>query len=365
MPAYFNKGAGYKEGAWHGDMIVFNEHLSATQAIEYAGLNFDYSLHPAYSEYPIKMDDDGNILESYRIPVPRRFDLWREPIADDPEPRLVRSGIGNRYKLLQHSDLAEILDPLTDDMPVETVAVVKDWQITFITLRMPDYQVGGNEKENTRTYLHISDDRSGPGAAFWGITTVREVCWNTYMAAMSSAREMHRIPHNGDVKRELEFRRDLAVLAHNARKETMEALERMMIAALDNVGFESMIEAAFPMVKEPRELELVRAVPDGVTSKAIEATKVVAQDKQKWMDTRNDNINDLRIETRNNYMRFCDEFPYAANKVYGGFQAITQTVNHSNLYRGEDMKQYTNILIGDRGEAMDRAFNTAKGLSKN
>lgn len=364
MPDYFNIGAGYQEGAWHNKMIVFNEHLSASQALEYAGMNFNYSLHPAYSEYPY-LNDAGEIIDVHRIPVPRRFDMWREPIPSDPTPRLVRSGIGNRYKMLQHSDLGEILNPLTDEWPVETCAVVKDWQISFITLRMEDYNVAGKDTEKTRTYLHVSDDRSGPGAAFWGVTTIREVCWNTYMAAMSSAREMHRIPHGGDVKRELEFRRDLVVYAQKARQETLNQFERMIVAAMQPEGFDAMLEAAFPYIAEPRELELARLIPVGASSKAIDATKAIAVDKQDWMDTRNTTIGELRLEARSNFARFNDEYSYAGNTVYAGFQAITQTVNHSNIYRGDTAKQMTNILIGQRGEAMDRAFNVARGLSKN
>jgi hypothetical protein len=365
MPDYFNIGAGYETGAWHEKMPVFNTPMIASEALEWAGMNFEYSLHPAYSEYPLAYDENGKPTEVHRIPVKNRFDMWREPIPSDPEPRLVRSGIGNRYKMIQHRDLGKILDPVSEKYPVETCAVVKDWQISFITLRMEDYEVGGIETEKTRTYLHVSDDRSGPGAAFWGITTVREVCYNTYMLAMSSAREMHRIPHNGDIHRELEFRRDLMVIAEKERTKALHQFEQMLRTPLTLDGLDSLLVSAFPYVAEPRELELARIIPAGASSKAINATRVVAQDKQDWMDKRNTTIGELRLEARGNFQKLNNEYSYAADTVYGGFQAITQTINHSDVYRGDKAKQMTNILIGDRGEAMDGAFKQAVALSKN
>lgn len=363
MPAYFNQGVGYQEGAWHGDMIVFNEPLNVSQAMSMAGMDYEFELHPVYSEYPIR-NEAGEVIDTHRIPVERRFDMWRNPIPSDDTPRLVRSGIGNRYKVLQHRDIANILDPLCDIMPVETCLVVKDWQISIVTLRMEDYYVGGNEREAIRTYLHLSDDRSTAGSAFWGVATVREVCYNTYMRAMSTAKEMHRIPHGKGMQQELEFRRDLVLHVHAERKAAMMELDQMFRTAITQTDAERMFSAAFPKKDTARMLELVRVVPEGASSIAIDGMKDRAKDTEKGLDQRNAVSEALIKEAKDNFARWSDEQPYAAMTVYGAFQALTQTVNHSDLYRGNDLKQYVSLVQGDRGEAMDRAYAVGLELIK-
>lgn len=360
---YFNQGSAYQEQAWHGKMTVFNEELNVSQAMAIAGMDYEFELHPVYSEYPIH-NEQGEVIDTYRIPVERRFDMWRSPIPTDDMPRLVRSGIGNRYKVLQHKDMAEILDPLCDIMPVETVMVIKDWQISVVTLRMEDYNVGGNEREAIRSYLHLSDDRGTPGSGFWGVVGVREVCHNTYMRAMATAKEMHRIPHGKGMKQELAFRRDLVMLAQQERVMAMQELDVMFRTAIAQTDAESLFAAAFPKKDTARLLELVKVVPDQATSAAILGMQDAAKDTGKALAKRNATMDDLIKEAQFNFEKWNDEQDYAANTVYGAFQALTQTVNHSDLYRGNDFKQYVSIVMGDRGEAMDRAYDVALQLIK-
>lgn len=359
MPANWCTGAGYMEQAWHGLMPVFTEKLSVSEAMEFGEMNFEYTTQPATSLYI-----DEATEERHEVVVPGRYDLWRKPYAKDPIPRLIRT-IGNRYHVLQPAELASILDPLSTEWPTETVGVLDDWKIMFATLSMQPHAVGGFEKETTQTYLMASDDKGRPGAAHWGIITVRVVCQNTYLAALSSAKEINRIPHNVDVQGELAFRRDLALHALKTRELVLGQFDEMIKFQMTMQQFERMLEGAFPYEAKPRELELAALIPQGASGQGITDMVAKAQVKQEWLDKRNDFANKQRDESKRNLEDFNDNYSYAANTLWAGFNAITQQNNHSTLYRGNPVKQKVNVLWGDRNDSMNAAFKEAVDILNN
>lgn len=354
MPAYFNTGAGYKFQAWHGDMIVFDDDPNVSEAMCRAEMDYEYELTEVYTDYPML---DGTTI---RVPMNSSRALMRGPIPSDPEPRFIAYK-GNRYKPLQNMMIGRILDPLTTDWHVDTVGVIKDWSITWASLLMEPVDIGGYEQEQTITRLLVSDDKSGPGAAYWGTGLERVVCANTYARFMNSAKELYRIPHTGDPELELNFRRDLAIHAIQSRKHEINNLNAMIITPLADT-LTAMLEAAFPYETAPRELALVKMIPDTMDTTDTDAVATMvakAKSKEEWLTTRNEFADKCRAEAAQNLLRFNDEHSYAANTLYAAFQAITQQVNHSDLYRGDEAQRLASVLWGDRSKSMNAALNVA------
>lgn len=360
MPDYWDAGAGYLTGAWHNKMPVFEDRKTASEAAVFGNMQFTYSTRKSNSVYT---DANG---QDWVIEVPNRLDLWRDPYDFDPEPRFIRT-ITNRYHILQPMGLMEIVDPLTPDWPVSTVGVVDDWKIMFVSLLMEPYEVGGFENETIETYLMASDDKGRPGAAHWAITTVRPVCYNTYQRALKDAVELHRIPHSADIAAEMSFRRDLAAYALKQRRETLEQFDAMIKFQMVSNEFDRMLEAAFPYKKEPVDVAQALLIPVGAEGAGVEYKQARAEDAKAWKVKRDQFADDCRTEASSNLERFNDEYPYAANTLWGGFNAITQQANHSTLYRNrqDEAQRQANILWGDRSESMNAAFEEALLIMSN
>lgn len=352
MPANFNTGAGYMTGAWHNDMKVFQERLSVSEAMVYADMDYDYHKVPNRSVY---VDDDGKEYYSNEDDN-TSYTIWRSPTSVDPKPICLNRSVGKKYSILQNMDIARLLDPLTPDWPVETVGVLHDWKVTWATLLMEPFDIGGQEQEAHKIWLMVSDDKRKPGAAFWGHVVQRIVCANTYQAAFASAKEMTRIPHSSNVELEIGFRADLARHAIEERKRTIDQFNAMIKAKITEQQAELIFADVFPFKAQSRESKLINAVPDGVTGQYVDRMALAANEKEKQEAIRNEFATTQRNEALLAYRQFNDEFSYAAETAYAAFQAVTWQTNHSNIYRGDDL---TSVLFGDRQEYGKKALVAA------
>lgn len=359
MPAYHNASAVFQNQSWHNESIVFNEPLTAEEAMILCGMNYEYSLQQNYSIYNEKLAD-GSQVEIARSPANTNT-LWRGPRGDEG-PIALRT-VGSRYTVIQNMDMARLVNPIVADFPVETVGVVNNWQTTFVTLMMEPFDVGGYDSEAHTARLMISDDKRKPGAAFWSEVYNRVVCANTYAQAMRGAKEIHRIPHNSNVQDEIGFRVEMVAFALAERQKTIEQFNTMIKSKITEQQAAEIFGIAFPMKmrEDVRQINLIEAVPVGAEGMYIDRMAVQADVKEAWLDKRNEFINKQRTETELAYKQFNDEFPYAAQTAYAALQAVTWQTNHSDLYRdGKDQVQgWSAVMLGDRRDNANAAFGAA------
>ena len=106
--------AGRREPAWHklGQVFPQKEKVTASEGMKKADIMFGIDKHPQI----VKMED-GTELET------GSYAVVREPTHDDPEHKVLAT-VGKEWTCLQASELGKMLDPISEQFPVETVGAI-------------------------------------------------------------------------------------------------------------------------------------------------------------------------------------------------------------------------------------------------
>jgi hypothetical protein len=129
MPAsiFGSRFTGKREPAWHGLGTVFEDAPLASEAIVRSGMDY------VVAKCPLFIDTPWGPMNPEAGDAGAKFALVRQPVADDMEPRLF--GVCSAdYEVVQNTELAEILDPLTRRWPVETAACLGLGETVLVTL---------------------------------------------------------------------------------------------------------------------------------------------------------------------------------------------------------------------------------------
>src|SRR5262249_2552921 len=127
--------------------------------------------------------------------------LYREPTTDDPEWHEITT-VDPTFEVLQHQDLAALLDPLAGRWPLDTVGAVEQGRTVFLTLKTGGYEIAHDALER---YLLLSDGKGGAHALRISLMDVRLTCTPLLRAAWR--RSLMRIAFRHDAH----LRADLAL----------------------------------------------------------------------------------------------------------------------------------------------------------
>jgi hypothetical protein len=221
---------------------------------------------------------------------------------------------------------------------------------------MEPYDVGGNPNETHNSFLLVADERNGKSAIFWGTTHVRVVCSNTFALAKQSS-SLLKISHMGDPSDQLKLRRDLVTHAIKERKETVKSLNYLFTKKVAQDQVNQVLESAYPLPKEPKSVKMFNEIAELDTDayNRLRSKSLVAEETWK---SRVQATLGHRSAAMNFFNKFNDEQPYAANTGYALFNAITEEINHGDLYRGDDVSKAKRVVFGDKSKQMWDAYNT-------
>lgn len=113
--------------------------------------------------------------------------------------------VGNRYTVLQNTELAALADELAARMGLTGDPTVTAWEggtRISVTLPMGAFSVGLTGQDRTETRVRI-DNVHGSGAVLLSLDTLRLVCLNGMRMLVSEG--IARIPHTASVLRRLEL----------------------------------------------------------------------------------------------------------------------------------------------------------------
>ncbi len=154
---------------------------SAREALEIIGGGFDVTLQSLTTENGLVIPDRA---------------IVRSPIVDDPQERSF-GVVGPEYVLVTAHDAVEIWDEHVA-RPVETMGMLGKWgQEFFITTKLPDIGVHGEEVNN---YLLGHFPMSPFKSAQAIVSPVMTVCRNTLRLAESMAVQRMRAVHDRSIK---------------------------------------------------------------------------------------------------------------------------------------------------------------------
>ena len=125
-----------REPAWHRlGQVMDTTDLTATEAMKIADIAFPITKVPTLAEMP-----DGTLIET------KQWAIVREPTSDDPEYRVL-STVGSEWTAIQTWELAQMLDPVTKEYPVETVGALGHGEKVFFTLNAGKGLIAGEEHD--------------------------------------------------------------------------------------------------------------------------------------------------------------------------------------------------------------------------
>lgn len=346
---------GFRIPAWHGLGTVFEDaQMTAVRAIEEGGLDY------AVQKHPIVIDTEWGPLDTGKLA------LVREPLADDPTPRIFATGLDKNYGLLQNRQIAEMVEDISKTWPVETVGALGYGERIFLTLRVGGTEVGGSELQE---FLMLHEAKDGSGAINIKYTTVRVVCSNTLQMALDNGLDAVKLSHTGDVAERMKFELDLMSQLRRATDSVRETLVSLAELRITEEQASGIFKAALPEPAKPRPFRFANITPDTVDGKLYIRERERAEAAHKeWESTRN-RRNEFREAYGELYAKLNDEFPQAAGTAWHAINAVTELADHragavvdevSERFAVSEQRRYESVLFGDR--AREKAGAVAEAL---
>lgn len=319
-----------RKATWHHLGIVFPQGAPAREALEMIDGDVPVSLRPVTFT-----GDDGQPVELHDKRV-----IVRAPTQDDP--RYLGFGIvGPGYHLLTHGDVADIIDSSVGQ-PVETLGVLRDGELLFATVALPEIDIKGDAVER---YLGIVSPLDGVGAISAEEWPIRVVCMNTLRIAQRMAQVSYRVRHNAHAKDRLaswvKGAYQKAVEQTAFLKEVFDTLAR---AQVKEPMAKSIIEYAYPSPRAPRE----NAPAEVMRKRWIRYERALARQEYH------------RAEAEALFMGHGHGIgnPSCNGTLFGVLNAVAEHADHRDG-RGDDAYQSVarDALFGDGATAKQRSFH--------
>lgn len=319
--------------AWHGLGKVSEVEMGAVEA--YGGMvPITVTLEPSYSRI------SGDYTE-----VEGRRDIWRHPVPDDPQFRLLGT-VGTDYRLIDPLRVCELYDENVQ-RPIETMGILGKGETLFLSTQLSSYAVKTDEIES---YLLVESPYSGNAAIRIRVTPVRVVCQNTLIAARGQASETYAIRHDQEAERDLGLWMGGIVDRAEGKIATLrEAFEQMAAKRVTPVDLESLLIATFPNPKEPNRSH---PSPDFVVR-----AEARYEEATKYAKTAREVVREL-FEGRG----VGQDTEAAAGTAFGLFNAVAERAQYASGIRGSS--GLWDAVNGFRAQESERAFQAIWDFSR-
>lgn len=295
------------------------------------------------AEMPILVKTpDGKVFDSHAHKA-----IVRKPTTGDFMHR-VFAVVGKDYELVGPDDVVDIWDSAFPSGGVETLGALGHGETLFITTKLPEIGVAGDELE---MYLLVDSPMGTGGALSVTVTPQRVVCQNTLIMARRVARSTFKLRHNQGVKQA--FTAVLQVVVQDANQKAETARQFFELMAATRVS-DSLADDLFQSVyynRLPYPLSADFTSPERYELACAQYAQVEQQMGQR------------REAARELFQGGLTGYSAAARgTAWGAYNAVTEVENFRR-YRNEKTRA-RGVLFGDRGRTMERAFAGALTISK-
>lgn len=334
--------AGHREPAWHQLGTVFNEKLTPREAVKLAKM--DYNI--------VKLPLSAELSDGILIPT-GKFGLIREATPDASAEFL--GTVSEQYTYMQNMEVAEVIEPLADIWPTETVGALGKGETIFITL---DAGMDSIKGDPIKQYFLITDTRNGGTSMKIMFTPVRVVCQNTLLAGERAAIATASMQHDYNLQGSVQARVELIQKMQQISIETMKQFEAMANAAISEEGVQTLISRAFPLPKASKAIELL----DYGTQEDLGVLYDTAKRAEASYNFYKGRAEVFQAGARELFEKFNDEQPQLANTVWAAYSAVTECSDWREGNSAESASK--SALFGGRAAEKQRAFATAMQLVK-
>ena len=338
-----------REPAWHRlGQVMDTTGITATQAMEIAKIDFEIEKLPS----TITMKD-GTVIPT------GQYGVVRHATHDDPQPRCLAT-VGSEWTAIQTWELAEMLDPITEQYPVETVGALGKGEKIFFSLDAGDGLIAG---EDHKLYYLVTDHRDGSGALTIAFTPVRVVCQNTLTVGLSNAKIHTSLHHTKSIKIDAQWYMDLFQNMLQSKEQVTTTMNQLAEVRVTVEDAESIIRSAYPNPSRNRRLVLSEGVtPDDVTSNVWLKVLNDRANYEAQYDKAMGQVVRRRGVAWERYDVFNQEHPRLSQTAWAVWQAIVETEDYR---KGKtDGSTPKAILYGSRAEAKSKGFAKALQIAK-
>jgi phage/plasmid-like protein (TIGR03299 family) len=342
----FNKMfLGVREPAWHNLGTVWNSPISPIDALRQIGGDFEISKTPLVTI--VEENDDYR-----KVYLDDKVALMRPPL--EGEDWKCMGIVGNNYEVIQHRDVAELLEPLTEEWNLETVGILGNGGEIFMTLALGGWDVKGEEVNEYFLAHNASDGKTGMTMAY---TPVRVVCRNTLVWGKNQSTVKTTMAHRAGVKDDIAVRVSLLRDLQKSQQSGRDAFLSMADAILNTKDITKVIEGLYPLPKKPKRVEFANSVDTSSAGAAFE--RLLGQAKYNY-DNAYEKAQENREVVRMLFGKHNDEFPQTANTAWALYNAVVEYADFRDS--GGKGDQWSSALFGIRAQEKAKAFDMAYAL---
>ncbi|MBN8879833.1 MAG: DUF945 domain-containing protein [Sphingobacteriales bacterium] len=329
-----------QQKAWHNLGQVVSEYPTSSEAIKYAGLDFEVIKKPLYTEgTDILQTANGMEIVNHKIPVPDRFATLR---SDD---NAVFGVVGKDYQIVQNKEAFGFFDAIVDGsegIRYETAGALGKGERIFITAKLPGYIRVGNGDDITEKYIFLTTSHDGSGSITAAFTPIRVLCQNTLNAALRNMSNVVRIRHTSGAKQRLENAHRVMGIANTLSTQLEKIFNQWTTVKITDSEVKQLIQLALCPNKETME------------------------------QLKKSNVDDLSTLFRNTVD---DAFAYAMTSdsqqmnttkgtLFGAYNAISGYYQNVRNYKDEETKLQSIVLGGTAQARTQKAFELCNGFMR-
>lgn len=319
-----------QEKAWHGLGQIVTGYPTSTEAIKFAGLDYEIAKKANTHHLP-----SGNSIESKSSFFTYRTD----------NEAVLGAAVGKDYHIVQNREAFAFFDAIVgggDGILYETAGALGQGERIFITAKLPGYIRVGNGDDITEKYIFLTTAHDGSGSITAAFTPIRVVCQNTLNAALRGMTNVVRIKHTAGAKQRLEDAHKVMGVADTMSTQLEGIFNNWATVKISDNEVRKLIELAlcpnketFDLLKKGAQEELSTLFKNTVNSAFAYA---MMNDTQK-MDT-------------------------TKGTLFGAYNAVTGYYQNVRSYKDGEAKLQSLVLGGTAQGKAQSAFDLCTAFAK-
>lgn len=247
-------GAG--QPAWHGlGTVIDADVVTAAEAIELAGLNWDVKLVPTYATFGTQVGGINDGLPAFKV-IENKWGVQRSTDGS------VLGIVSERYQPVQNHEAFQFIDSLVDDGAAKyhTAGSLSNGKLIWLLAKFgDDIVIKGLEDEAIKPFLLLGNSHDGSKALTVSITPIRVVCKNTLNLALKGAQRQWKAKHvKGSLDAFNEAKKTLG-LTHKYLQEFELQANNLIDTKVSEGQVEGLLSHLYPLAEDASPVSITRA----------------------------------------------------------------------------------------------------------
>lgn len=320
-----------QQKAWHGLGQIVSDYPTSSEAIRFAGLDYEVAKLPNTHILPsgIHIQSDSSFY-TYRT---------------DNE-HVLGSSVGKDYTVVQNHEAFEFFDAIVggeSGIMYETAGALGGGERIFITAKLPSYIRVGNSDDVTEKYIFLTTSHDGSGSITAAFTPIRIVCQNTLNASLRTMTNVVRIKHTSGAKQRLENAHKVMGMANLMSSQLEDIFNNWTKVKVTDQEVKKLIQLALCPNKETFEL-----LKKGAEEELSTLFKNTVNDAFAYAMTSDTQQMDTTKGT-----------------LFGAYNSVTGYYQNVRKYKNNEAKLDSIILGGTAQQKSQKAFDLCTSFATN